>query len=173
MKIGGVVPLIACAGCMTASEPYPVVAVAALTGGASGITGSLEILGANSGKSNATEFDRRTLAAYRVRLPDSAPRRVRLYDARACDATEPLELLADLQLIRRVGDETHFFAQSVLVRGERLDVDTETAQAFVSLVPDTPSYVIGKIAVVQALDRDDGSPGAWLACGAFASVSLR
>jgi hypothetical protein len=184
-------PLIACAGCLIPSEPsqpYAVIAVADLAGIGSDIAGPIEILGANSG-SEATKFDLRTLAAYRVRLPDSSPRRARIYDVGSCDVptvSPPPEdgcgripcpehppVLADLQKVQRVGNETHFFAQNILVHGQRLDVDTETVQAAVSLVPDARSYVIGKIAVIQAADREDGSRGEWQACGVFAIAAGR
>ena len=152
------------AGCVTDSEPYPVAAVANLEPLGSEITGPIEVIGPPSAASQ------RTLTAQHVRLPDGEPRRVRIFELDVCDSSAaPAIAYADLQEIRRVGDQTHFFALDLTVEGRRVDVDTRTVMAYVSTDPADPQgYVIGKIAVVQELDHDDGTPGRWLACGAFA-----
>jgi hypothetical protein len=181
VRIALLLSVLAFAGCVTDSEPYPVTAVANLapmgSEAAAQIEGPIEILGTPS-----HDFSQRTLAAYRVHLPDAAPRRVRIYNLDVCDPNAPPPpdtgpvpeqlVIADLQQIRRVGDEAHFFMPGVRVAGRRLDIDTQTVRAELSTTPDIElNYVIGKIAVVQALDRDDGTPGGWLACGVFAEAS--
>jgi hypothetical protein len=160
-----------CAGCAPPADPYPVVATAALTALAQDITGPIQILDANSAGPPTTDFDLRSVAAFHVRLPDAAPRRVVIYDASSCDGPAPqrTRAIADLQTIRTVGNETHFFADDLLVKGHRVDVDIETAQAELSLQPGTFFYVLGKIAVVQAEEPADG-PGTYLACGVFAAT---
>jgi hypothetical protein len=166
----GLLAALACAGCAPSADPYPVVAAAELIPLAADITGPIEILGANSAGSASGDFELRSVAAFHVRLPDAAPRRVVIYDAGSCDApAAPPRVIADLQTIRTVGNETHFFANNLLVKGHRVDVDIETAQAELALKPGTFFYVLGKIAVVQAAPAD-GSPGTYLACGVFAAT---
>lgn len=166
--------ILACAACVTDAEPYPVAAVANLAPMGAEITGPIEVLGVVRTPPNSYQ---RTLAAYRVHLPDLAPRRVRIFQMTVCDmdavpvgrdGMKHLIELADLQEIRRVGDQTHFFAPGIDVAGRRVDVDVGTVQAAISTNgPDASGYVIGQIAVVQELDHADGTPGAWLACGGF------
>lgn len=160
------------AGCAPPAEPYPVVAAAELIPLAEDITGPIQILDANSAGPPTTDFELRSVAAYHVRLPDAAPRRVVLYDTGSCDAPLPprTRVIAHLQTIRTVGHETHFFVDDVLVKGHRMDIDIETAQAELSLQPDSFLYVLGKIAVVQTADATDGQPGTSLACGVFAAT---
>jgi hypothetical protein len=169
-----VLAVLACTGCATDSEPYPVAAVANLEPIAARITGPIEVIGVLHAPSDSSA---RTLAAYRVRLPDLVPRRVRIFQMNVCDmdtapvgpdGTRQLIEVADLQEIRRVGVETHFFAPAINLQGRRVDVDVGTAQAQISTSgPDAFGYVFGLIAVVQELDHEDGTPGAWLACGRF------
>ena len=167
----GLLAALACAGCAPVASPYPVVAAAELIPLAADITGPIEILGDNSAAPDTGDFELRSLAAYHVRLPDSTPRRVLIYDARSCDApAEPPRIIADLQTVRRVGTETHFFANNLLVNGHRVDIDIETAQAEIALKPGTFFYVLGKIAVVQAAAPEDGPPGTYLACGVFTAT---
>jgi hypothetical protein len=170
MAVFALVLALALGACAPAAEPYPVIAAAELTPIAEDITGPIEILGSNVDGDETTDFELRTLAAYHVRLPDAAPRHAVIYHATSCDVpdTRPF-VFADLQTIRTVGNETHFFADDILVNGRRIDVDTETVQAELSTHPGADLDVLGKIAVVQAPDVD-GDPGAWLACGAFTAV---
>jgi hypothetical protein len=160
------VVLVALTGCLP-MDPYPVVAVAHLQSLGSRIEGPVEVLGTSS-PIPERDISSRTLAAYRVYLPDLEPRRARIYDAPGCDepAEEP-RIVADLQQIQRVGEEAHFFALDIPVGDREVVVDTGTIAALVSMDPTSDDYVIGKLAVVQALDREDGAPGAWLACGVF------
>ena len=167
---------LALGACAPEAREYPVIAEAELTAIADDITGPIEVLGANAAdpddaKLDMQDFALRTLAAYQVHLPDSAPRRAVIYKAESCQPTDPPPaIFADLQTIRRVGDETHFFADGIRVNGRTTAIDTQTTQAEISLNPASRFfYVLGKIAVVQALDVD-GVPGAWLACGAFTAV---
>jgi hypothetical protein len=150
-----------------AAEPYPVVAAAELHGDP--VHGPLEVLGTGSRLQAEDDLrDGRTLAAYRVVLPDFTPRRVRIYKLDRCDPDlRGVPVLADLEEIRRVGGDTHFIATSIVVDGHLAEVDTETTHAEVSMVPGTRTYIIGQIAVVSALDAPDGSPGALEACGIF------
>jgi hypothetical protein len=171
-----VLAALALGACAPSTRQYPVIAEAELTAIADDITGPIEILGANAEDPDDATLDMedfvvRTFAAYRVHLPDAAPRHAVIYNAESCQPTDPRpKIFADLQTIRRVGDETHFFADDIRVNGRTTSIDTETAQAVVSLNPASPFvYVLGKIAVVQAPDLD-GVPGAWLACGAFTKV---
>ena len=151
-------------GCASGAQPVPVAAAAPLMPIAEDITGPIELLGDNSAAPDTDDFQLRSLAAYRVRLPDSTPRRVLIYDASSCDAPmEPPRVIADLQTIRKVGNETHFFAHDILVNGHRMDIDIGTAQAEISLKPGR-FYVLGVIAVVQAMEPSN--PG-YLACGVF------
>jgi hypothetical protein len=171
-----VLAALALGACAPEAREYPVIAEAELTAIADDITGPIEVLGANAAdpddaKLDMQDFALRTLAAYQVHLPDSAPRRAVIYKAESCQPTDPPPaIFADLQTIRRVGDETHFFADGIRVNGRTTAIDTQTTQAEISLNPASRFfYVLGKIAVVQALDVD-GVPGAWLACGAFTAV---
>lgn len=172
MAVFALVLALALGACAPAAEPYPVIAAAELTAIAQdgSITGPIEILGSNVDGDETTDFQLRTLAAYHVHLPDAAPRHAVIYHATSCEVpdTRPF-VFADLQTIRTVGNETHFFASGILVDGRRIDVDTETVQAELSTDPATGLDVLGKIAVVQAPDVD-GAPGAWLACGVFTAV---
>jgi hypothetical protein len=170
-----VLAILTCSGCVTDSEPYPVAAVANLAAIGSEVTGPIEVLGVPS---MAYE---RTLGAYHVHLPDQGPRRVMIFDIDVCDRDAalapvgrggaPHRPLADLQEIQRVRDETHFFARGINVEGRRVDIDTVTIQVPAPIVRDNPDNpfgsFVGKIAVVQELDHEDGSPGPWLACGVF------
>jgi hypothetical protein len=171
----GLLAVLACAGCAMPAEPFPVVAAAELMPLAEDITGPIEILGANSADAQTGDFALRSLAAYHVRLPDAASRRVVIYDAGSCDVPAPprTRVIADLQTIREVGNETHFFAHDVLVQGRRVDIDIEVAQADISLQPDSFAYVLGKIVVVQAMEPAQKPPGTYLACGVFAARPTR
>jgi len=164
------------AACVTSANDYPVVAVAELQSPDSTITGRLELLGGI-----ADDVTARTLAAYRVRLPDAAPRRVRLYynvdnlGTHTCDSNpEELQLISDLQTIQRAGDETHFVIANVRVGDHVSDIDVETLPVNLSLDSKldarSETYVIGKIVVVSGLDRDDERPGDRLACGSFVAT---
>ena len=170
MAVFSLVLALALGACAPAAEPYPVIAAAELTPIAEDITGPIEILGSNVEGGEMTDFQLRTLAAYHVHLPDAAPRHAVIYDAASCDVPDDRPFVfADLETIRKVGDETHFFADGILVQGHRIAIDTQTVQAEVSTQPGTDIYVIGKVVVVQAPDLD-GAPGAWLACGVFTAV---
>ena len=159
--------------CAPADEAYPVIAAAELTAIADDIAGPIEILGSNLPGTEPIDVEFRTLAAYRVHLPDLRPRHVVIYSASSCDTPHDQALLfADLQVIRKVGEETHFFAEDILVKGRPTEIDIGTVHVEVSLDPANPEpqfYVLGRIAVVQAPDVD-GVPGAWLACGVFTTV---
>jgi hypothetical protein len=168
---------VGCAGCAMPAVPFTVVAAAELMPVAEDITGPIEILDANSAGATVDDFALHTLVAYHVRLPDAAPRRVVIYDTDSCDVPPPPETLviADLQTIRTVGNETHFFADDVLVQGRRVDIDIEVAQANLALQPDAGIFdVLGKIVVVQtAKPTTTGPPGTYLACGVFAATPGR
>lgn len=152
--------LLAATACADSAEPYLIEAVANLEAlGGAAVSGPLELLDQAGASDEQREAGLRTFAAYDVALPDTAPRRVLIYDATACDAPrDELRVLADLATIRRIGGRTHFFLD---------ELDTEFIYAFVSLDPDGFFPIGGKIVIVQELDREDGAPGEWLACGAF------
>lgn len=179
MSPGGSTPAmlaVIVAGCAASAEPYRVDAVAdlvALRPEGAGIAGPLEMLG--PGAPAGATF--RTIAAYRVQLPAGAAPWIRLYATLSCDGPDDRSrVFDDLGLIRRVGDETHFFARDVQVGGRTIDVDIQTVATLASPEPATFGNVFDLIAVAQA--PDDGSavdpstgqpvpPGLWLACGAF------
>lgn len=180
MSIGRWLLLLA-AGCQTTAEPYEVMAAANLAGTA-GIEGPLEVLGV--GRPASMFHLEHTVVAYDVRLPDEAPRRLRLFNPGSCD-TPPDEvmLIEDLGTIRRVGDEVHFFVPTV-IDGRRIEVDTIVATALMSFDPARTDpyvpYFLDMIAVVQDLGEDEPGPppapgfpqkgsgtAPWLACGAF------
>lgn len=171
----GLFTALACAGCAPPAEPFPVVAAAELAPLAEDITGPIEILGANSAGSTASDLALHSVAAYRVRLPDAAPRRVVIYDAGSCATPAPprTRVVADLQTIRTVGHETHFFANHLLVQGRRVDLDVGTAQVELSVEPDGLFSVLGKIVVVQDMEPAQKPPGTYLACGVFAATQAR
>ena len=127
-------------------------------------------------------------AAYRVQLPDGAAPWVRIVGGASCDAPDdPPRNVADLGKIRRVGDETHFFARHVEVAGVFMDVDTQTAVAYVAVsdAGDPRRSVVGNLAVVMVPGDETLPPGQgdgggagggsgsyppagpWLACGVF------
>ncbi|HEX3760487.1 MAG TPA: hypothetical protein VHW23_17345 [Kofleriaceae bacterium] len=171
----GWLTVLACAGCAMPAEPFPVVAEAQLMPRAEDITGPIQILDANSAYAQVDDFALHTLTAYQVRLPDTAPRRVVIYDAGSCDdpPSRRTRAIADLQMIRKVGNETHFFAHDILVEGHRVDIDIKTAQAEFSLDADPFFGVLGKIVVVLAADSPDMPPSTYLACGAFVATPSR
>jgi hypothetical protein len=167
----GLLAALACAGCASGTQPVPVEAAAPLMPIAEDITGSIELLGDDSAAAETGDFELRSLAAYRVRLPDALPRRVLIYDASSCEVpAERPRVIADLQRIRRVGNETHFFAHDILVNGQRMDIDLETAQAEISLKPGERFYILGAIAVVEPAEPSN-PPGTYLACGVFFPTS--
>jgi hypothetical protein len=98
------------------------------------IQGPIEVLG--TGKpSGVPDSGPRTLAAYRVQLPDGlAPRLVLMNAPSSCSNLDPVlrpgggGAVQELGVLRRVGDETHFF----LPLGDGSYVDTETTTAFAS-----------------------------------------
>ncbi len=168
--------------CATTPDPYSVDAAAELApvetqiGGDAGITGPLEILG--SASPVPTPDYQRTIAAYKVHLGKGAAPWVRIYDAASCEAPgDAPKAIADLGVIRRVGDEVHFFAPHVEVDGRPVDIDTGTVTADVTLNPAwSHGYAVGKLAVVQwPGDSSVPSPGGsgsdippggeWLSCG--------
>jgi hypothetical protein len=170
---------ILCASCAVTPEPYEVIATADLVPGTLGITGQLEILGTGDPKPDPATYH--MVAAYRVRLPDSTPRRLRLFTPASCDTPHDDVVPSwNLGQIRRVGVETHFFATEVAIGDRTIDVDVVTRYVFVDTGPDTPLFhVFNMIAVVQDLQNDDddqygpgrrhqgSGPGDWLACGVF------
>jgi hypothetical protein len=174
---------LACAGCTTPAEPFPAVAEAQLMPRAEDITGPIEILDANSAFTQVEDFAVHTLTAYQVRLPDTAPRRVLIYDTGSCDEPQSdpsdpakrrqTEIIADLQQIREVGNETHFFAHDILVEGRRVDIDTGAAQAEFAIDTEPFQGILGKIVVVLAADSPDMPPGPYLACGVFVATPRR
>jgi hypothetical protein len=167
---------LALAGCAATPATYSVVAIGELGSADGAISGPLEILGANSLLyPEEEEALPRSVAAFRVTLPDDRPRRVLLYSARSCaELEDPAATPApvdDLQLIRRVGGETHFFADVAGRDGAAVELDVQTAIARISMNPDSRRYAIGKIAVVRELEGPDGAPGRSVACGVFELVS--
>ena len=171
MKPGWLAAL-ACAGCTMPAEPFPAVAEAQLMPHAEDITGPIEVLDANSAYAQIDDFAVHAVTAYQVRLPDAAPRRVLIYDTGSCDEPLPqrIQVIADLQMIRKVGNETHFFAHDLLVEGRRVDLDIGAAQAEFAISTDAYLGILGKIIVVLAADSPDLPPGPYLACGVFAAT---
>lgn len=169
-------------GCVTTPDPYSVDAAAELApletqdGSEAGITGPIEILGSAS-PVPTPEYER-AFAAYKVQLDQGAAPWVRIYDAASCEAPgDAPAALIDLGVIRRVGDEAHFFAPQVDVEGRLVDIDTGMVTAAVSLDPARSyHYAVGKLVVVQrpgdgsaplpgASGPDISPGGAWLSCG--------
>lgn len=166
------IALVALGTCAAAScadsgaSGYPVAAEAELSGG--GISGPLELLGTPS---TAATDDFHTLAAYRIRLPDDALRRVQILALPDCDAPyDPTQRLpiADLGVIRRVAGESHFFAIGIHAGDRTIALDTGTARGLASIGDYPESDVIGAIAVILSYDVGTGSTGAREACGVFA-----
>ena len=133
-----VVSATAAAGCATTPDPYSVDAAAQLApvatpaGAEAGITGPIEILGF------ALPFPdgdySRTFAAYKVDLPEGAAPWVRIYTAASCDTPpDQAVVFADLGAIRRVGDQTHFFARGVQVGDREVDIDIGTVASTATL----------------------------------------
>ena len=162
MKVHALAAL-AAAGCLTGSQaPYPVDGIAQLepmTADPPYISGPIEVLG--TGMPRNVDPGVRTFAAYHVQLPDHVEALVALESAASCADRAPLTAPDDpiasqlLGYIRRVGDETHFFAPSVPVGGDPMDLDTETATAYAS-----PHARFPRIVVAVAF----GDPGG-LSCG--------
>jgi len=133
------VALLGCAGCLTGDLPdgYPVEAVAQLVpldAERPSIAGPIELLGTGM-PSRGSDPGVRTIAAYNVQLADGVDAFVELVNAASCTdrelLTSPEEPVAAqlLGMIRRVGDETHFFTPGVQVGDQFVDIDTETATA--------------------------------------------
>lgn len=161
-----------CAACVTSVDDRPpVAALAELRAPDASITGRFELLGG----ADVASASARTMSAYHVRLPDDAPRRARLFYgasldgslAYTCASEAPPLFFADLQTIRRVGGETHFVLAQVPVGDRAVDVDVGTLPVAVNLDQRSSQSVIGKLVVISGPDRDDGQPGARLACGSF------
>jgi hypothetical protein len=164
--VRGYLVLLAASGCVSEVSDYPVLARAELHGG--DVTGPIEVLGTLRDGGEISPYIDRTLAAYRVKLPDAAPRRVVIYDQAWCDppADEP-PVRADLDEIRKVGDESHFFVRDLTLHDHHYAVDIGVVYAQVSLFADADNYIVGKIVVLRGPDGEDGAPGPWLACGQF------
>lgn len=169
---------LACAGCGVTPEPYEVLAAANLAPGTLDIAGPLQILGRGQASGFVLYY---AIAAYHVRLPDDTPRRIRLLSPAACDAPpEQTALIWELGEIRRVGDETHFFARGIPDGHRPVAVDIETTAAYVDLSSQGTFGASSLMAVVQDLPPDGepwqegpvaGPPGSAtgdrLACGLF------
>jgi hypothetical protein len=137
------VALLAAAGCLTGtpgdpSDGYPVEAVALLAPLGSeppSVDGPIEFLGTGMPGSVA-DAGARTIAAYHVHLAEGVDAFVELVNAASCTDREPLTSAEQpvaaqvLGLIRRVGDETHFFTPYVQIGDQIRDIDTETATAY-------------------------------------------
>jgi hypothetical protein len=149
------IAVLAAAGCLTGSsggaqDGYPVEAVAQLAPlgvEPASISGPVEFLGTGM-PSTAAEPGARTIAAYHVHLADDLGALVALVNAASCTDREPLTTaeqpvaFQDLGLIRRVGDETHFFAPYVQIGDHLVDVDTGTTTAYVPRNAQLPRIVI-------------------------------
>jgi hypothetical protein len=128
-----------CSGCASsAPEDYPVDAVALLAPlrfDPPYVVGPIEVLG--TGKpSSVPDSGPRTLAAYRVQLFDDLAPRIVVKSTGACrDHGGVLRPdgggLQDLGVLRRVGEETHFFVP-VQEDGQMIYVDTETTTILAS-----------------------------------------
>jgi len=109
------------------------------------VVGPIEVLG--TGKpSTVPDTGPRTLAAYRVQLSDDLAPRLVLMNVDTCVEIGPVMrpnggAFQDLGLLRRVGDETHFFVP-VGEGSRRIYVDTETTTAFASRTGRSPQLVI-------------------------------
>jgi hypothetical protein len=140
--------VVAALGCASdAAGEYPVDAVARLAPTRKDlpyVEGPIEVLG--TGKpSNVQDGGPRTLAAYRVQLPDGLAPRVRL-GAASCWDPSPLLVpgnlgVQELGVIQRVGDETHFFVP-VRDGSGTVYVDTETTTGVTSRGGRNPQIVI-------------------------------
>ena len=145
------IALLATAGCIATSPgEYRVDAVAELApadAASPAIEGPIEFL-ATGMPSNVADAGVRTVAAYRVRLPHDVTAIAALLSAASCADRTPLfsdddpVAVQDIGLLRRVGDETHFFAQFIQVGDRTLEADTETATVFVSRRARFPRIVI-------------------------------
>jgi hypothetical protein len=146
--------MLAAAGCVAgaadAPEGYPVDAVAELAPLADEsprVAGPIEILGTGV-TGSAADPGIRTVAAYRVQLPDDTAAYIAMISAASCVDREPLTAPDDpvaeqlLGTIRRVGDETHFFVDGVQIGDRAVDVDTETASAYLSRTVRFPRIVV-------------------------------
>jgi hypothetical protein len=156
------------AGCLASSRDgsdtaYPVDGVADLAPLADDvprIEGPVEFL-ANGMPDSLSETGSRTVAAYRVQIPAGVTAFVSLVSAASCTDREPLTSDDDpvpfqsLGLLRRVGDEAHFFAPFVRVGDRYIEVDTQTSIVYLSRNAPLPRIVL-------AVAYDDFRP---LACG--------
>lgn len=153
MKLHALAALTA-AGCIADSQaPYPVDAVAQLElleAGPPYITGPIEVLGTGMPEDIETPGVR-TFAAYHVQLPNNLAVLLVIDSAVSCTDREPLIAPDDpvptqlLGVIRRVGDETHFFTP-ITVDGYSTEVDTGTTTAFASPHARFPRIVIAVVA---------------------------
>lgn len=152
------------AGCVADSQaPYPVDAVAQLApleAAPPYITGPIEILGTGM-PGDVASSGVRTFAAYHVELPDRLEALIVLESAVSCADREPLTAPDDpvasqlIGVIRRVGDETHFFTPTPVGDYYR-EVDTGTATAFASPHARFPRIVVAAIPGADAPVRSCG-----------------
>ena len=155
------VAVLACTGCLTGtpgdpSDGYPVEAIALLAPvGAEppSVDGPIELLGTGIPGSVA-DVGARTIAAYHVHLAEGVDAFIELVNAASCTDREPLTSAEQpvaaqlLGLIRRVGDETHFFTPYVQIGDHAVDIDTETATAYAPRNARFPRIVLA----ISALD---------------------
>ena len=151
MKLAALAAL-AAAGCIPGPEaPYPVDAVAQLApldADPPSITGPIEVLGTGMPDDLASAV--RTFAAYRVQLPENVEALIVLESAASCADREPLMAPDDpvasqlVGLIRRVGNEAHFFTPIAVGEFSR-EVDTGTATAFASPLARFPRVVVAVV----------------------------
>jgi hypothetical protein len=138
--------LLAAAGCTTTPDPYAVDAVARLApvaGAGVVITGDIEVLAPAT--PIATFDSARTLVAYKVALPGGAAPWVRILRTASCDPDQSRPaLFADVGALRRVGDQTHFFARDILIGDGTRDVDINTV-----MVENRHSSLVGMVVVLQ------------------------
>ncbi len=146
------VALLGCAGCLTGdlSDGYPVEAVAQLVprdAELPAVVGPIEFLGTGM-PGRLADPGARTIAAYKVQLAEGVDALVALVNAASCADREPLTspeepvAVQSLGMIRRVGDETHFFTPGVQLGDQVVDIDTETAIAYAPREGRFPRIVI-------------------------------
>jgi hypothetical protein len=146
--------VLAIPGCVTGADGpprgYPVDAVAALApldDAAALVDGPIEVLGTGM-PDDAPVPALRTVAAYHVRLASDVSPFIGMLSAASCRDRDLLTApddpvpVQDLGVLRRVGDETHFFAVSVPVGDRTVDIDTGTTTAFASRTARFPRIIV-------------------------------
>lgn len=157
-------PALLLAACTLEDVPDPPVRLRVELESTAGITGALDLLARNVRTEEAYGYE---LDPRGIHLPDAGYHRVRVYQ-HGCHRELPFDYVyADLEELRMVGDEAHFFSRAFVVDGKPTPVDIVTAYASLTIDPyayDAEVFPFGESIIIHAPDLADGSPGAREAC---------